>query len=92
MGTKGELIGDSRYIKVANFGGDRKITYDTSATGWNTGSGHGGGDFGLMKDFVRAVRQNNPKLLTSSIEDSLDSHLIGFAAEKSRKENRTILL
>ena len=92
MGTKGELIGDSRYINVATFKGDKKITYDTSATGWNAGSGHGGGDFGLMKDFVNAVRQNNPKLLSSSIEASLDSHLIGFAAEKSRKERKTIKL
>ncbi|OGF44899.1 MAG: hypothetical protein A2231_04020 [Candidatus Firestonebacteria bacterium RIFOXYA2_FULL_40_8] len=92
MGTKGELIGDSRHINVANFNGDKKITYDTTATGWNAGSGHGGGDFGLMKDFINAVRHNNPKLLSSSIEASLDSHLIGFAAEKSRKESKTVIL
>ncbi|MEI6845666.1 MAG: Gfo/Idh/MocA family oxidoreductase, partial [Candidatus Firestonebacteria bacterium] len=92
MGTKGELIGDSRYINVAGFKGEKKSTYDTLATGWNAATGHGGGDYGLMGDFVAAVRKNDPDLLTSSIEASLDSHLIGFAAEKSREQNKTVLL
>jgi predicted dehydrogenase len=51
------------------------------------GSGHGGGDAGLMASFVRALR---PELggvegLTTSRE-SLESHLMAFAAEKARVE------
>lgn len=47
-------------------------------------SGHGGGDFGLMKSFVAAVRENDPSQITSGPRISLESHLMVFAAEKAR--------
>jgi predicted dehydrogenase len=49
-------------------------------------SGHGGGDFGLMQSFLAAVRNNDPALISSGPEVSLQSHLIVFAAEKARRE------
>jgi predicted dehydrogenase len=45
-------------------------------------SGHGGGDFGVIRSFVRAVR-NEVRPLTSA-RVSLESHLLAFAAEESR--------
>lgn len=48
-------------------------------------SGHGGGDFGLMGSFIGAVRENNPKLITSGPDVSLESHLMVFAAERARR-------
>ena len=45
--------------------------------------GHGGGDYYLMRDFVRAVRQGGAQML-SSAQASLQGHLICFAAERSR--------
>ena len=50
---------------------------------------HGGGDFGLVRDWVQAVAQNDPSLLSSSIDVSVESHLVAFAAERSRL-NRSI--
>ncbi|MFN2184844.1 MAG: Gfo/Idh/MocA family protein [Anaerolineae bacterium] len=49
------------------------------------GSGHGGGDAGLMAAFVRALRPELGGLegLTTSRE-SLESHLMAFAAEEAR--------
>ena len=38
----------------------------------------------MLKDFLQAVGQKNPALLSSSIEDSVESHLMAFAAERSR--------
>lgn len=52
-------------------------------------SGHGGGDYGLVHDFVRAVRSQDPTKLTSTIEESVESHLIGYLAEDSRKSRET---
>ncbi|MFN2217152.1 MAG: gfo/Idh/MocA family oxidoreductase, partial [Anaerolineae bacterium] len=51
------------------------------------GSGHGGGDSGLMATFVRALRSElgGVEGLTTSRE-SLESHLMAFAAEKARVE------
>ena len=51
-------------------------------------SGHGGGDAGLMHHFVQVMRGEVPPL--TSARDSLESHLMAFAAEESRLEKKTI--
>ena len=45
-------------------------------------SGHGGGDYGLVRDFLEVVRCGGES--RSSARASLQSHLICFAAERSR--------
>lgn len=45
-------------------------------------SGHGGGDHGIMADFIRAVRGEIAPL--TSARTSLESHLLAFAAEEAR--------
>jgi len=53
--------------------------------------GHLGGDAGLMHDFVAALLAEDPSLLSSSPDISLESHLMAFAAEKSRLDDgRTV--
>ena len=47
-------------------------------------SGHGGADFFLVSSFVKAVASNNPGLVFTGIKDSLRSHKLVFAAERSR--------
>jgi hypothetical protein len=42
-----------------------------------------------MSDWVQAVYQQDKSLLSSSIEVSVESHLMAFGAERSRI-NRTI--
>jgi hypothetical protein len=46
-------------------------------------SGHGGGDAGVLHDFVQAVQSGERRVLTSASE-SLVSHLLAFAAEEAR--------
>jgi predicted dehydrogenase len=53
-------------------------------------SGHGGGDYGIMADFLRILRSGEES--RSSAEVSLQSHLICFAAERSRKEQIVVEL
>jgi predicted dehydrogenase len=48
------------------------------------GSGHGGGDEGLMAAFVRTVRGEAEPL--TSARAALESHLMAFAAEQARLE------
>jgi predicted dehydrogenase len=45
--------------------------------------GHGGGDEGVVRAFLDGVRQGSGAVLTSGWE-SLESHLIAFAAEEAR--------
>ncbi len=45
--------------------------------------GHGGGDWGLIRAFVAAMRGQRQDVLTSARE-SVESHLLAFAAEEAR--------
>ncbi|HWQ13280.1 MAG TPA: Gfo/Idh/MocA family oxidoreductase [Roseiflexaceae bacterium] len=51
-------------------------------------SGHGGGDFGVVRSFVRALRGQEPPLTTA--RESLESHLLAFAAEEARLEGTVV--
>lgn len=55
-------------------------------------SGHGGGDFGLMRSFLAAVRDNDQSKISTGPEITLESHLIVFAAEKARLLNSVEML
>ena len=52
--------------------------------------GHGGGDSGLVRDWVQALSRRDESLLTSTLAASMESHLIGFTAEESRHEGGTL--
>ncbi|NEE01257.1 Gfo/Idh/MocA family protein [Phytoactinopolyspora halotolerans] len=51
-------------------------------------AGHGGGDAGLMADFTQRVRRwrdgEEFEAAPTSLEESLESHWVAFAAERSR--------
>jgi len=80
MGSMGEIVGDMTAFTHTDFRTGK-------VTEWKQESDtHGGGDWRLAADWVQAVSQHNPALLTSTIDASIESHVMGFAAEKSRKE------
>ncbi len=80
MGSAGDLEGDGQKFVATNFA-TRKISSYEQRT---LLSGHGGGDGGLMYDWVRAVSMQKPEILASGIDESMESHAMGFAAERSR--------
>lgn len=82
FGTKGDIIGDEKILTLTKFETGKQTVWDASKK--IKGSGHGGGDHGLVHDFVRAVSFNDPGLLSSTIQVSMASHLMGFKAEESR--------
>ena len=90
FGTRGEIYADGNKISVFDFLTDQTRTVDTAASDSSILGGHGGGDYGLMDRFVRAVSQNNPDLILSGPDESLETHLMVFAAEKSRLEHRIV--
>jgi predicted dehydrogenase len=51
-------------------------------------AGHGGGDFGLMRQFVQTMRGNADAL--TDARHALESHLMAFAAEEARLENKVV--
>ena len=83
MGTMGDAVGNERYIDVFDFRTRKAIRWDVQEAAKDLG-GHGGGDYRLVRDFVQAVSRHDPALLTSTLEASMESHLMGFKAEESR--------
>lgn len=90
MGTEGEILGNFQTITLTRFNNIKpEIVWEHES---NDAYGHGGGDYGLIKQFIQAVRADDPSLFESSIEASLESHLMAFAAEESRLKNQVVML
>jgi len=92
MGSMGDMVGDMTELVVHDFktGKETKFIPKAEDVEGYKNSGHGGGDWLLVKDFVQAVSQQNPALLTSTIDDSIESHIMGFMAENSRKQGKVM--
>lgn len=91
FGTRGELVGDGRLIRHFDFLTDTWREIDSEPAGPSL-SGHSGGDAGVMAAFLAAVAAADPDLIASGPAESLASHLMVFAAERSRLEGRVVRL
>ncbi|MGI6741224.1 MAG: Gfo/Idh/MocA family protein [Brevefilum sp.] len=67
---------------------DGSVERQTFPTEVEQVGGHGGGDAGLMRSFVLAMHGERAPL--TSARDSLESHLMAFAAEESRLSHMTV--
>ena len=84
FGTRGYLEGDGRTVRVHDFAANTTETLSTESGGPDTEEGHGGGDAGLMDAFTTAVETGDAGHILSGPEESLESHLAVFAAERAR--------
>ena len=93
FGTRGMIENEGTVIHVHDFLHDTFEDIDTNiADDGGILSGHGGGDFGLMDCFVKAVAEQDPSYILSGTDETLESHLMVFAAEKSRRTNTVSML
>jgi predicted dehydrogenase len=90
FGTRGELFGNGDTIEHFDFLTDETRIIPTEMADSGILGGHGGGDYGLMDRFVRAVAKNDPSIILSGADESLESHRMIFAAERARKEHRVV--
>ena len=91
FGTRGSIDTDSNTMTLFDFLTDKKTVIDTAVK--NDGgilSGHGGGDGGLMDAFISAVAEQDPSKILSGTDETLESHLMVFAAEESRKNGKVM--
>ncbi|WP_256760508.1 Gfo/Idh/MocA family protein [Cohnella sp. WQ 127256] len=90
MGTKGEIRGamEKNEIELIRF--DKAESEFIVLDDLGGHAGHGGGDAGLMRDFVNLLKVGGSGAALSSAEHSVQSHLMAFAAEQSRVEKRVI--
>ncbi len=96
FGTKARLLAGERVKRTA--GCDividdhathtlQRITIDHEKDGW-----HGGGDAGLVRSLHAEFSKARAEDMESSLQRSVESHLMGFAAEESRVTGRTLNL
>lgn len=88
MGSMGFIEGDMEKFTLWDFRTGKSETMESKAIEIEQykNSGHGGGDWRLVSDWIQAVYQQKPELLSSTLEQSIESHVMGFRAEKSRKK------
>ena len=92
MCEHGEISGDdsdntliiTHYSPNANYEGAQRTVHVESAAGF-----HGGGDLGLTVDFLSGLETGGANS-RSSIDRSIESHLMAYAAEYSRVTGQTV--
>lgn len=90
MGSRGYLEGDGKVLRWLDFLSGEEQTYDVNREVEDAAGGHGGGDSGLMRAFLSALKTGRDDLIATGPEVSLESHLIAFAAERARREGRVV--
>lgn len=95
-GTKGEIEYDSAIIQVYNFATKQTHIHHPA----QPGGGHGGGDAGLARQFVKAIAAVKAGEMTvaeaqkmhvgCTLEDVVRSHAMVFAAEEARRERKVV--
>lgn len=82
--TRGEIIGDGENLEITRFDGNNVETGVPTNYRLPNTSRHGGGDFNLVSEMIRILRRNDPEEIREITAEALQSHLICFAAERSR--------
>ena len=89
FGTKGELTAymRSETIDVYSFEDQKHSNISVISSEESILGGHGGGDAGLISELYDYFSDNYTGYCAADINVSVKNHLIGFAAEKSRRED-----
>jgi predicted dehydrogenase len=87
--THGEIDGNEAMLRVRKFRGGEERVYDFSEL--YKKPFHAGADLAIVEDFVDAIRSGKDTVKTN-IHDSVVSHRVCFAIERSRTDHRTVSL
>ncbi|MBA7635519.1 hypothetical protein ES703_43123 [subsurface metagenome] len=89
FGTGGEIRANFEYgiIEVYKFTKNSETIMVSNLAG-----GHNGGDSSLMNNFVRFLKGEIERDDLTTIEASLESHIMGFSAEIARREGIVVNL
>ena len=82
FGTEGEIRGhfEKRELQIMNFGKDK----ETIITHAPVAGSHGGADFQMMDFLIDMIDETRNTDILTTPEDSIESHMMAFAAEESR--------
>ncbi len=99
LGTNGEIQGvleDSKFV-IRHIDPRPGHEYSEEVVDLNIGGdmhgafgGHAGGDMRLVADFLSVIRGEAPSISTTTLDDSVNGHLIGFSADRAMEEHRVV--
>jgi predicted dehydrogenase len=98
-GTTGEIAYDSHTISVYDFATAKTEIINVPKPPPDQKESHGGGDYGLARQFVSAVEAvedgldvetAQTRFVGCSLEEAVRSHAVVFAAEEARRDERVI--
>ena len=97
QGTRGELEGwfesgtltYRRYDPATSLYQEETFQVDDDSCGVGM---HMGGDVGLMRDFCARMAGAAPSISTTDIDDSINGHLVCYAADRAMRENTVLPL
>jgi hypothetical protein len=76
MGSMGDMVGDMTELVLSDFKTRKDTKFIPKAED--------------VEGYKKAVSQQNASLLTSTIDESIESHIMGFMAEKSRVSGKVM--
>ncbi|KAJ5684194.1 Oxidoreductase N-terminal [Penicillium maclennaniae] len=99
-GTKGEIEYDSRTISIYDFATAKTQVIDVPPPPPDQKESHGGGDYGLARQYVNAVdavvnggldvETAQARFVGCNLEEAVRSHAVVFAAEEARRDERVV--
>jgi predicted dehydrogenase len=101
VGTRGEIQGcfeDSRFVirrpdpRPGHEFSEETVDVLLKEDMTGAHGGHGGGDLRLIADFLRSLRGETPSISATTLEDSINGHLMGFCADRAMAEGTTVAL
>lgn len=87
MGSLGSLKGNGSTLEFSDFRSREVKSWTVEASGR-----HLGGDDAMLESFFQAVRSGDRSLLDTGPRESVASHMMAFAAERSRRTCETQIL
>ena len=100
VGTEGEIEGKleedkfiyRQYVKESVCYKEEIIDVSHRVVNNALYGGHSGGDYGIMHDVVRFLNGDKTSTSITLLDDSVESHLLVYAAEESRKTRKVVEL
>ena len=90
MGSRGYLEGDEHTIKILDYESETWSEIEANTLVTDLTGGHGGGDQRMMHAFLATLAGHESAGISTGPDVSLESHLMVFAAEQSRREGRVV--
>jgi len=88
QGSKGMIRGSLATGQIQRYDFLTDTWHDESPDDPTARGGHGGGDRGLMSQWIEAIRSGDQYKIITGPDETLETHLTAFAAEQSRLDGQ----